>query len=859
MSQDQKPLINTINTRQTRPPVDSEYSDSSSTSFSDSASYDSYAPDWSDWIDEDDGSLFYIEYNFQTISLAKQTNETQFNDANGPRSSNFSRALSTTTSTRRSKKSGSKLAKLINRNLKPMNKDTSVKTAKPGNSDSAKVKFSETAEGEVKIVSVMIDPSVRHKYGRRCTVCEALLGVVTSFAEGKRVIIDGFRPNSQLSLNKVIKVGDWLKAINDVEVSTDTIDSVLLNFQGPTEVRLSLQRTVAEESIIDHQNVVNKVTSLDEFVANAGLIFDSNKWDTDDMIFSVMYMTMKNSDEQSSDGQDVLFCYPVKEKNCLYTSRGSFLTLSSLLLSTFKTSPVATTMQVNNQDYHVIYLAYEEDLLIVALSSNYATLQEAKLKTTEIVRCIECLHQTVPTAIVHDHMWQNILSIVSQIYLSRDTTDNVLFEQALLEPHYVPLPKEAQIRIDDALGEMLAMDYREWNQDEPLKSHREFFMIGCSLYFKSYLLASHLPPVDLIDIEAYLRVFGIFNVLESQTVKDMVLWREIHPKSVERGLVQKDHIYGIPKGRWFLAVCARYHTLLAVILESRQMTSGDEQLCITPSPFYIEEIQDTLEHLRTGGVENLAVTWISSNKRPQVIQENNENPMGNTNPESQSKKTEIISILKRRNNSTENVSEFSKPIPSAGGSSVNSQTFSDDSNHKLDDDESDSDWDGFPDRSSSGFDVSELTETFLKEVSDVIPSKVTAGRENVLFHYVQLEIGQGVLLSSTGASKSSTIIKSFRKACLLIHTILQNTIRFRFLLSQESNNKPNWHRSLVAIKEHGILISIDDPENANDPVEFWVIGRLFSTPPKELYVCHRADVPQNLVELAFRLSLYSAG
>lgn len=181
--------------------------------------------------------------------------------------------------------------------------------------------------------------------------------------------------------------------------------------------------------------------------------------------------------------------------------------------------------------------------MLVAVSSNYTTLQEAKLKMSEIVSCMESLHQTVPTAIVHDHMWQNILSIVAQIYMTRDNNE-VLFEQALLEPHFVPLPKEAQLRIDDALGEMLAMDYREWNQDEPLKSHREFFMIGCALYFKSYLLASHLPPSDLTDIEAYLRVFGIFNVIESQTVQDMVLWREIYPKSVERGLVQKDHIYG---------------------------------------------------------------------------------------------------------------------------------------------------------------------------------------------------------------------------------------------------------------------------------------------------------------------------
>lgn len=76
----------------------------------------------------------------------------------------------------------------------------------------------------------------------------------------------------------------------------------------------------------------------------------------------------------------------------------------------------------------------------------------------------------------------------------------------------------------------------------------------------------------------------------------------------------------IPKGRWFLAVIARSHMLLAVILESRHdnTTGSDVRSNITPSPFYIEEIQDTFEHLKTGGIENLASTWIQSNKRPQV-------------------------------------------------------------------------------------------------------------------------------------------------------------------------------------------------------------------------------------------------
>lgn len=48
-------------------------------------------------------------------------------------------------------------------------------------------------------------------------------------------------------------------------------------------------------------------------------------------------------------------------------------------------------------------------------------------------------------------------------------------------------------------------------------------------------------------------------------------------------------------------------------------------------------------------------------------------------------------------------------------------------------------------------------------------------------------------------------------------------------------------------------------DSKGEEIEFWVIGRLFNAPQRELYVCHRADVPQNLVEIAFRLSLHTAG
>lgn len=72
------------------------------------------------------------------------------------------------------------------------------------------------------------------------------------------------------------------------------------------------------------------------------------------------------------------------------------------------------------------------------------------------------------------------------------------------------------------------------------------------------------------------------------------------------------------------------------------------------------------------------------------------------------KKTEIISILKRRHNSMENVGlgiaggdlklHNISSLNGAGSSSINSTTLSDGSLQKFDDDddESDSDWDGFP-------------------------------------------------------------------------------------------------------------------------------------------------------------------
>lgn len=271
------------------------------------------------------------------------------------------------------------------------------------------------------------------------------------------------------------------------------------------------------------------------------------------------------------------------------------------------------------------------ELLLVAIPAKRVTLQDAKFKLSTIVRCFELTAKTLPQAFlpnrsaqkhgndVHRNFAIDDICAVTKLLYSQSHPWNTRFEHILQEPHYVVLPKEGQLRIDDALNEMEAMDYREWN-DEPLKSQREFYILGSALYFRKYLLASHLSKSDTLDIEAFLRTNGIYLLIENKPVRELIVWREIYPNSV---CSYSSHNVQRNPSRWFLTIVARNHLFMAVILESRHRIdpsepSSSSSAYIGPSRFYIDEIQDTLDHLQANGIENLASTWLNANKRPEV-------------------------------------------------------------------------------------------------------------------------------------------------------------------------------------------------------------------------------------------------
>nr|CAD7438326.1 unnamed protein product [Timema bartmani] len=164
----------------------------------------------------------------------------------------------------------------------------------------------------------------------------------------------------------------------------------------------------------------------------------------------------------------------------------------------------------------------------------------------------------------------------------------------------------------------------------------------------------------------------------------------------------------------------------------------------------------------------------------------------------------------------------------------------------------------------STYDLSDIKQALFTDVGGIIPAKLTAGEHNVLFHYVHLDLTEGILLcppvdrTVASSGRLAEILNNFRRSCQVIHVLLRNTVHFKKLLAQDVA-KCHLNKSLIAIKEHGVLFQCQGETSTKKTAPtftYWVVGRLFFTPsPREVYVCYHDSAPQNMVEIAFRLNL----
>lgn len=384
------------------------------------------------------------------------------------------------------KSTRSKFLRLIRRRD---SKRRSKRQQKNDQKEETKVKFQDYNEGEVKIVVLHLNHELT--ISRRSKLVEHLLGInVSTFSDGSRIMIAGITPNGPAKCDKNIKIGDWLKSINDVNVNANNLNAVLEQFEHQMEVKLELQRVTGVE--VTKQPPGSEISNQSTFVKQLTTISNNENLQLllIDQPVGVLYLDTDDLSESGPEFQGVLYCYPNPiEKNRLCSNRGVCITLNHLINDVTSHQPRVTTVLLNSRLAHIVYtnVGVGAKLLLLMLPDNRLSRDEVVNLNDEVLRSLKFIYGDLERCFVGeqgkqshrevDHFFSRFFARILTSGLWNKAEQSVLLSslpmKAVLEApyqfeglqqaaHFINLPNEAKMQIDDALSELEACDYREW-------------------------------------------------------------------------------------------------------------------------------------------------------------------------------------------------------------------------------------------------------------------------------------------------------------------------------------------------------------------------------------------------------------
>lgn len=350
------------------------------------------------------------------------------------------------------------------------------------------VKFQDFQEGEEKEVMLEIDVENRHNLSSDVSLAESLLGLnVSTLSDGNRVMIAGFSIDSKAKHERNIKIGDWLKSINNIDVNVQNLDDILQKFINRREVLLKLQRVAGIDVTKDPP--INELNNESNFVRE----LLNSKGDDEQLLtqtlckhpVGIVYINTEKLSESNSDYEDIIYCYPRPlQKNILCGARGMFITLNHLLSDITKTEAKSSSLMYKQKLAHVVYSQFGNNLLLFMLPDNRASAKEIIHINKELIRLLEFSYESLDICfnnelkltqvdhffsrffarILSSGLWataQQFVELQSLSVKSVQISPNQ-FEDVMSVAPFLNLPDEAKMQIDDALTELEASDYRDW-------------------------------------------------------------------------------------------------------------------------------------------------------------------------------------------------------------------------------------------------------------------------------------------------------------------------------------------------------------------------------------------------------------
>ncbi|KAL7632943.1 UNVERIFIED_CONTAM: hypothetical protein RMT77_016770 [Armadillidium vulgare] len=444
----------------------------------------------------------------------------------------------------------------------------------------------------------------------------------------------------------------------------------------------------------------------------------------------------------------------------------------------------------------------------------------------------------------------------------------------------------AKIQIEMCLNELQSGDFGD-NDSDCEDCLMLYNIIGCSIFYKNRLVLSHLDAESSECVFLYVERHRLLHLVDKEPVSQLVLWQKVYlPLPEEDHLSNKDIDH-------YLLIVGMNNFLLATLVESGNVTELMDKDA-GPDPFLVDQAETTLYHLHSLHVqvaceESLVSSPIesilSTAKGNSSINKKSNKSGGKVPPNlegSPTRSPDVPSILKQKSSPTfepresptcdcerswgegsddshshsphsRDASLVEDDDEGGGGGGEKSEIDEDRSSSRADT-SSDSDW-----RIAKGCENRGSYTNKNDGFKGMSPHslRVTVGEENVLFHLLQLDVGEGVIITPYFGDGEiprlhSELVRNF-------HSVVSHIRHVLHAGQRNKNASGNYVGSSVldSTKEFGIYFECPDQSKNNKAVlSYWVIGRLFGAPyEREVYVALEDSVPQNLQEIAFKIAL----
>lgn len=859
----------------------------SSTGTSDGYSEKSYEPDWVDKIGPR-GDLFYVEPSYQQPVNAKPAAKSSECSA--------SQTSSSTTTTKSSRSDVKRtLRSLIGKKKAPSTSECD----KPDNSESERKNrihlHDLLMKAECQEIHLHVDPK-RHNYGRRATLCEALFGIIPGrlpsqlaaadmLKEGAPIMVQGLLPDGEAIKTGAIKIGDVLKSIDDFDVNEDNISFVLRNITKPQKVKLVLlrlaQNTLSDSVKFPFQHNMQQQSVLMKHLTGDSATIEETKQTLRRFPHAFLYQELHNDStkpQEPNPHDEHVYQYPEYD-NSLSKLRGMFVTLSSVLRDITSSKPRTSTLTISDFLVHVSYFHEANGIAILALPAICASAEQVQEHINEIISLLRLQYSSLSLAFRQtegrDHVDRFFHLFFYEVLQSCKNLQRETFTRCLPCAAWLSIPSNIQTKADAVLSELESSDFGDMT-DAFCESQRLYTFVGTCVFYKGYLLANHLPKLHFEKVFLFCRHYQLLRITSDERVGQIVVWKEVYLPKPENS--ETHH---------FLLVTGLRHSLLCAVLEVGGCSAVPEA---NPAPnlFYTDQAQNTLLQLESNGVISAADTCIehravtldplcsrsatpcNAKRMDKSFSSTNLSLTGPPSPKRWNRNLDRDTChllhyssghldcldndvpFGRSHSSCENFANGSCPqyCSVSTGSDCDSRASGSDTK--------------FGRIATSSYDLTSLRQSLedcpSRTASPVQP--IVPGGENLIFHYLHLELAEGIYVAPTESASSldHEILDNFGRSCLAIRKVLQASSRMARANNEEAQGKFGMDRNFSSVKEHGVLFTCSHGAGARAkgkrPASYWVVGRLFPDKhqSREVYVCIHENASASALEMAFRLS-----